>query len=161
MVASEASPFAKTGGLADVLGSLPSALVRWGEEVAVVLPRYRSVPLPHDAPVLTRRVPVGPHAFDVAVYEMTRRGVRYLFVDCPALYDRDGIYGDRDGDFPDNHLRFALLNQAAIEIARYVFRPDVFHAHDWQAGLLFVYLKENLALDPTFSGARCIFTIQN
>ena len=64
-------------------------------------------------------------------------------------------------DYPDNHIRFAVLNQAAIGVARYIFRPDVFHAHDWQAGLLPVYLRENLALDPTFFGVRCIFTIHN
>ena len=161
MVASEAAPFAKTGGLADVLGSLPAALVRLGEEVGVVLPRYRSAPLPHDAPVLSRLVQVGVRAFGVNVYEVSRHGVRYFLVDCPPLYDRPGIYGEHGGDYPDNHLRFALLNQAAIEVARFVFRPHVFHGHDWQAGLLPVYLRENLAFDPTFAGVRCIFTIHN
>ncbi len=67
----------------------------------------------------------------------------------------------KPGDYPDNHIRFAALNQAAIEVARYLFRPNVFHAHDWQAGLLPVYLRENLALDPTFSGVRCVLTIHN
>lgn len=161
MVASEAAPFAKTGGLADVLGSLPAALRRLGEDVAVVLPRYRGVPLPLDPPVLDQTVYVGRSAFPVAVYEAVRHGVRYFFIDCPPLYDRAGIYGDHSGDFPDNHLRFALLNQAAIEVARSLFRPDVFHAHDWQAGLLPVYLRENLAFDPTFTGTRCVFTIHN
>ena len=161
MAASEAAPFAKTGGLAEVLGSLPAALARLGEEVAVVLPRYRSAPLPHDPPALSLFVPIGPRAFPVDIYEIARHGVRYFLADCPELYDRDGIYGDRSGDFPDNHLRFALLSQAAIEVARYLFRPDVFHAHDWQAGLLPVYLRENLAFDPTFIGVRCVFTIHN
>jgi starch synthase len=159
MVASEAAPFAKTGGLADVLGSLPPALARLGEEVAVVIPRYRGVPA--GSSVLGIQIRVGPQAFPAGIQETIRQGVRYLFVDCPALYDRDGIYGEAGVDYPDNHLRFAALNQAAIAVARILFRPEVFHAHDWQAGLLPVYLRENLALDPTFSGTRCVFTIHN
>jgi starch synthase len=159
MVASEAAPFAKTGGLADVLGSLPPALARLGNEVAVVIPRYRSVP-PAEA-ILTLPIRVGPNAFQIAIQETVRHGVRYLFVDCPRLYDRAGIYGEAGGDYPDNHIRFAALSQAAIGVARGLFRPHVFHAHDWQAGLLPVYLRENLALDPTFSGVRCVFTIHN
>jgi starch synthase len=159
MVASEAAPFAKTGGLADVLGSLPPALARLGNEVAVVIPRYRSVP--PAAALTTLPISVGPHTFQVAIQETVRHGVRYLFADCPPLYDRAGIYGEAGGDYPDNHIRFAALNQAAIGVARDVFRPHVFHAHDWQAGLLPVYLRENLALDPTFSGVRCVFTIHN
>jgi starch synthase len=161
MVASEAAPFAKTGGLADVLGSLPAALARLGEEVAVLLPFYRGIPLPPAGPILRLPVQVGPHGYSVAIHEVVRHNVRYLFADCPALYDRAGIYGTAAGDYPDNHLRFAVLCQAALGVARSVFRPDVFHAHDWQAGLLPVYLRESLTLDPTFFGVRCVFTIHN
>jgi len=162
MVTSEAAPFVKTGGLADVLGSLPAALVKMGNEVAVVLPRYRTAVI--DAPErIWHEMPlhVGPHAFTVAIDQVVRHGVRYLFVDCPALYDRPGIYNEWNVDYPDNHIRFALLNQAAIGIARYIFRPDVFHAHDWQAGLLAPYLRSTLAGDPTFFGSKCILTIHN
>jgi starch synthase len=161
MVASEAAPFAKTGGLADVLGALPPALARLGDEVAVLLPFYRGIPLPPAGPILTMPVQVGPHGYTVAIHEVIRHGVRYLFADCPLLFDRVGIYGTAAGDYPDNHIRFAVLCQAALGVARSVFRPDVFHAHDWQAGLLPVYLRESLALDPTFFGVRCVFTIHN
>jgi starch synthase len=162
MVGSEAAPFVKTGGLADVLGSLPAALVKMGNEVAVVIPRYRTAAI--DAPErIWHEMPlqVGPHAFTVAIDQVMRHGVRYLFVDCPALYDRPGIYNEWNVDYQDNHIRFALLNQAAIGIARYIFRPDVFHAHDWQAGLLAPYLRSTLAGDPTFFGSKCILTIHN
>src|SRR5580704_5966562 len=121
MITSEAAPFAKTGGLADVLGSLPPALARLGEEVAVVLPRYRSVPVSADPPVLTLSIHAGPAVFPVAIHQTVRQGVRYFFADCPPLYDRPGIYGEAGGDYPDNHLRFALLSQAAIGIARHLF----------------------------------------
>jgi starch synthase len=161
MVASEAVPFAKTGGLADVLGSLPPALVRLGDEVAVLLPFYRGIPLPPAGPILTLPVQLGPHAYSVAIHEVVRHGVRYLFADCPPLFDRAGIYGERGTDYPDNHIRFAVLCQAALGVARSIFRPDVFHAHDWQAGLLPVYVRESLTLDPTFFGVRCVFTIHN
>src|SRR5436309_811537 len=111
MVTSEAAPFAKTGGLADVLGSLPAALHKLGDEVAVVMPRY-SVAAIEGAQRIWNRMPlwVGPHAFTVAIDQVVRYGVRYLFVDCPPLYDRAEIYGA----YPDNHIRFALLNQAAL-----------------------------------------------
>ncbi len=162
MVSSEAAPFVKTGGLADVLGSLPAALAHRGDEVAVVLPRYRvakigaSERIWHEMPLS-----VGPHAFRVAIDQVVRGGVRYLFVDCPPLYDRPGIYNEANVDYNDNHIRFALLNQAAIGVARYIFRPNVFHAHDWQAGLLAPYLRTLFSGDPTFFGAKCILTIHN
>jgi starch synthase len=158
MVASEATPFAKTGGLADVLGALPPALVRLGNEVGVVLPKYR-VAETHGADRVWRAMPlwVGPHAYQVDLYRLTHRGVRYFFVDCPPLYDRPEIYGD----YPDDHIRFALLNQAALGIARHVFRPAVLHAHDWQAGLVAPYLRTMLAGDPTFYGIRTLLTIHN
>jgi len=163
MITSEAAPFAKTGGLADVLGALPPALARLGEEVAVVMPRYGSVPLPGSTRISDgMRLSVGPNAFTVAIDQVEREGVRYLFVDCPPLYARAGIYGE-DGipAYPDNHIRFALLNQAALEIGRGMFRPNIFHAHDWPGGLLAPYLRENHGSDPDFAGAKCIITIHN
>jgi starch synthase len=162
MVASEAAPFAKTGGLADVLGSLPAALVRLGDEVAVVLPRYRNIEIaPSDRIWEHLSVRVGSQTYPVAIDQIVRQGVRYFFVDCPPLYNRAGIYNDAGVDYPDNQIRFAALSRAAIGIARHIFRPDVFHAHDWQTGLVPVFLRENLAGDPTFFGSRCIFTIHN
>ncbi len=162
MVASEAAPFVKTGGLADVLGSLPAALVKRGNEVAVVIPRYRTA-LIDSSERIWREMPlsVGPHNFTIAIDQVIRQGVRYLFVDCPPLYDRPGVYNERNVDYPDNHIRFALLNQAAIGVARHIFRPDVFHAHDWQAGLLAPYLRSTLSGDPTFFGSKCVLTIHN
>jgi starch synthase len=162
MVASEAAPFAKTGGLSDVLGSLPAALVRRGNEVAVVLPRYRTAVIDSSERIWhAMPLSVGPHFFTVAIDQVIRQGVHYLFVDCPPLYDRPGLYNELNVDYRDNHIRFALLNQAAIGIARYIFRPDIFHAHDWQAGLLAPYLRSTFAGDPTFFGTKCVLTIHN
>ena len=108
MVTSEAAPFAKTGGLADVLGALPAALARLGEEVAVVLPKYSAVTVPTEPAWLNLRLWVGSHSYTVDIRESLHKGVRYLFVDCPVLFDRPTLY-----DEPDNHIRFALLNQAS------------------------------------------------
>jgi starch synthase len=161
MVGSEAAPFAKTGGLADVLGALPAALARIGEEVAVVLPRYRSATIGAVERVADNlRLVVGPHTFTVWIDQLTHQGVQYFFVNCPPLYDRPGIYGEAWG-YPDNHIRYALLNQAALAVARYLFHTDIFHLHDWQCGLLPVYLRENLLGDPTFFGTKCLHTIHN
>ena len=160
-VASEAAPFAKTGGLADVLGALPPALARLGDDVAVLLPLYRGMPVPPGGPILRLPIQLGPHLYQVAIHEVVRQNVRYLFAECPPLYDRDGIYGTGGSDYPDNHIRYGVLCQAALGVARSVFRPDVFHAHDWQAGLVPVYVRESLTLDPTFFGVRCVLTIHN
>ncbi len=158
MVASEATPFAKTGGLADVLGSLPPALVRRGDDVGVVLPKYQVTEAPGAEPVwLAMRLWVGPHAYLAGIHRLIHRGVHYFFVDCPPLYDRPEIYGT----YPDNHIRFALLSQASLGIARNIFRPAVLHMHDWQAGLTAPYLRTTLAGDPTFFGLRCLLTIHN
>ena len=161
MVGAEAAPFVKTGGLGDVLGSLPAALVERGDEVAVTLPRYRVAAVPSAQRVLTIPLTLGTHSFTAAIDEAVHNGVRYFFVDCPPLYDRSGIYGAAGSDYPDNHIRFGLLNLAAIAIARHIFRTDIFHGHDWQAGLLAPYLRTLFSGDPTFFGAKCILTIHN
>ncbi len=162
MIASEAAPFAKTGGLADVLGALPAALAQLGDEVAVVIPKYQSV-LAEGSRRIWNYLPlsVGPTMFTANIDEVVRDGVRYLFVDCPQLYHRAGIYGDALGGFIDNHIRFAALTQAAVGIARYIFRPDLFHCHDWQSGLLPYLLKTAFTADPAFMNARSVFTIHN
>jgi len=162
MVTSEAAPFAKTGGLADVLGALPPALTKLGEEVAVVMPRYGSMPLA-GAELILPAMPltVGPRPFSASLYQVQREGVRYLFVECPPLYARAGIYNEWGAEYLDNHIRFAALNLAALEIARQIFRTDIFHAHDWPAGLLAPYLRETFAADTALTGIKCVFTIHN
>jgi starch synthase len=161
MVSSEAAPLAKTGGLADVVGALPDALKSLGHEMAVVIPRYGSIDLR-----TTRRafdnlpVHLGPTLYPVSVYQAPAEFPLYL-VDCPPLFDRPGFYGENGLDYPDNHIRFAVFARAALAVARHLFRPDIFHCHDWQAGLVPVYLRTLFDTDPTFLGARSLFTIHN
>jgi starch synthase len=167
MVASEATPFAKTGGLADVLGALPAALAQRGENVAVVIPAYRENRYPQATREAYRglQIPVGP-GYTVDIHQTqpdqkVARGVTYYFIECPALYDRDGIYGSRSGDFPDNHLRFAVLSMAALGVARHLFPADLLHLHDWQAALTPVYMREHFRGDPTFRRVNSLLTIHN
>ena len=161
MISSEAAPFAKTGGLADVVGALPAALNQRGDEVAVVIPRYGSIGLKH-----ARRVwdylPIhfGSSLYVTTIYQAPAEYPVYL-VDCPALFDRKGLYGEAGEDYPDNHIRFAVLARAALGIARGLFRTEIFHCHDWQAGLVPAYLRTMFALDPTYLGCRTLFTIHN
>ncbi len=161
MVASEAIPFAKTGGLGDVVGSLPAALRALGHQVAVLLPRYGGISL-KTARRVYDSLPVwlGAARYDTSLY-CIRGETPFYFLDCPPLYDRDGYYGSAGVDYPDNDVRFAVLSKAALSVGRYVFRPDIFHCHDWQTGLLPVYLRSTFALDATFLAARTLFTIHN
>jgi len=161
VIGSEARPFAKTGGLADVLGALPQALARLGCDVTLALPRYRGA---SGGRVLERfPVTVGAFTRDVAFGEaQLADGARALLVDCPDLYDREGIYGVGNADYPDNALRFAVLVRAVLEwTARQGARPSVIHAHDWQAGLAPVYLKTLYAGHPVLAGTPSVFTIHN
>ncbi|MGD0298963.1 MAG: glycogen synthase GlgA [Bryobacteraceae bacterium] len=162
MVASEATPFVKTGGLADVIGGLPAALAARGEKVAVVIPDYRENVYPNPPAIAYRNlwIPIGP-GFMTDLYQTTERGVTFYFVHCPALYDRAGLYTSGGIDHPDNHLRFAVLCMAALDVARYLFTPDVIHAHDWQAALAPIYLRSHFSSDPTFIGVKTLSTIHN
>jgi starch synthase len=140
MVASEAQPFAKTGGLADVLGALPRALVRIGHEVDVVMPRYRGITAGVRSGSVT--VALGGQVAQAEVWTVTEAGVRTAFVDHPPYFDRDYLYGVADRDYADNAERFAFLSQAALEWAASSARDyGVIHAHDWQAGLVPVLLQ--------------------
>jgi len=160
MVASEAVPLAKTGGLADVLGALPPALRALGDQVAVVMPLYGSVESKGMRRVYDRLpIYLGLARHEISIY-LTRDEAVYL-VDCPALYDRKSLYGEAGQDYPDNHIRFAVLARAALAVARFLFKTDIFHCHDWQAGLLPAYLRTTFALDPSFLGTKTLFTIHN
>ena len=161
MISSEAAPFAKTGGLADVVGALPSALAEFGDSAAVVIPRYGSISLRTARRVWDRMmVHFGGNVWETTIYQAPAAYPFYL-VDCPALFDRKGFYGENGMDFPDNHIRFAVFARAAIGVARHLFRTEIFHCHDWQAGLVPAYLRTTFSTDPTFHGCRTLFTIHN
>ncbi len=161
LVTSEATPLAKTGGLADVAGALPLALARLGHHVTVVLPRYRRVQA--GAPLGRFTVPLGADRF-VGTFS-TREladGVTAVMADCPELFDRGELYGVGNEDYADNARRFAFLSRAALALPAVTGTlPDVIHAHDWQAGLTPVFLRQSRADDERFAGIPVVFTIHN
>ena len=162
IVTPEAHPFAKTGGLAEVAGALPHAFAELGHDVTLVLPRYRGIDTT-DARAIPVSVAMGSYAQPVTIFER-RLGDRItlVLIDVPELFDRPGLYGTADGDYPDNAWRFAVFGRAALEYPRVAgVRPSVIHAHDWQTGLVPVYQKMLFSNDPFVGGVPVVFTIHN
>ena len=160
-VASEALPYAKTGGLADVIEALPRALVKLGHEVSVFLPRYRGVKT-NSMVMPSMTIPQGTRLrFPAIASGGIHRGVRYFFLDDAFYFDRDGIYGDRNHEFPDNAERFAEFSRAAIELTKQIWLPDLIHCHDWQTGMVPVLLRSSYADDPLVRDIPVVFTIHN
>ncbi len=161
MIGSEAVPFAKTGGLGDVLGALPLALGRLGWPVTLAIPRYRGIS--GGDPIDRLQIDLGGYVRDVVLRRAPATGdVEILMIDCPDLFDRDGLYGTDGHDYPDNPRRFGMLARAALEfMAQQGSRPSLVHAHDWQAGLAPVYLKTQFASHPVLGGTPVVFTIHN
>jgi starch synthase len=159
MVASEAAPFSKTGGLADVVSSLPRALGRLGHTVDVVLPRYRGIAASTRLARIAVRDVGG--TIDVDMYAVEAGRVRFVFVDHPPYFDREHLYGFGNDDYPDNAARFALLARAALVWAATASeRYAVVHAHDWQGGLVPVLMRRETS-GGALRGAAAIFTIHN
>ncbi len=164
--ASECVPFAKTGGLADVVGALPPELVKLGHQVTVYLPLYAGVrrQLAGELTYAIRSITVPFQYYNriAGIVDGGKRGgVQYYFVDCPELFKREGLYGTAAGDYPDNAERFALYCRAVLEASKQLGVPKVFHVHDWQAALIPVYLRTTLKSDPLLSRAGVVLTIHN
>ncbi|MBN2031866.1 MAG: glycogen synthase GlgA [Deltaproteobacteria bacterium] len=165
-LSSEATPFAKTGGLADVAGSLPDALRRQGVDVRVGLPFYRVTrkggfstrPLYSDL-----EVPLGSELLKGHVIEThTKEGVPVYLFEREDLFDRPNLYATSEGDYYDNLERFAYFSRAALIFAKLIGIPfDVIHCHDWQTGLVPAYLKTIYLDDPFFAKTASLFTIHN
>ena len=163
-VVSECVPFAKTGGLADVSGALPIALAERGHDVRVVMPRYR-VTKKHAAERLAAplAVPVGHGEAWCSVWEtrFPRSDARVYLLEHDALFDREGIYGPAGGAYEDNLARYTLLSRGALSLCRYLdFTPEIIHVHDWQTGLVPIYLNTLEARTP-LGDAASVFTIHN
>lgn len=160
-VASEASPFIKTGGLADVIGSLPVALSESGNfEVSVFLPLYGAMESgfkDHLTYVTNFNVPVGWRNQYCGLFYYKRKNVTFYFIDNEYYFKRENLYG-----YYDDGERFAFFSRAAIECLIHLdYYPDVIHCHDWQSALTVVYLKTVYRDNHNFDGTRTIFTVHN
>ncbi len=163
--ASEAAPFAKTGGLADVAGSLPPALASLGHEVSLVMPRYRAVDIRkfNLKRVAGFSVPLGTWQERCDVFAgKTAGNVTVYFIDKDIYYDRPGLYRSERADYPDNAERFIFFSRAVVELASALdLRPDIVHCNDWQTGLVPLYLKQGPGMHESLRKTHTVFTVHN
>lgn len=171
MATSEAYPFSKTGGLADVTSALSRALHELGHEVWLFAPHYR--------PLYEKnrdRLPPLEHtgvSFDIPVASKSMRGellwtllphsdVTVMFVDQPHYFDREALYTHNGRDYGDNCERFCFFSRSVLEIARrLILRPDVIHVNDWQTGLIPLLLTDQYRAMPGFRHTASVATIHN
>lgn len=171
-VASEAIPYSKTGGLADVAGALPQQLADLKHRVALFTPLYRSVSVDRFdifriAELSDLGVWVGGREWKfnvLARQDSIKSKVETYFIECDELFDREGLYVDpaTGKDHTDNHIRFAFFARAVLlALEKLNFRPDIINANDWQAALIPAYLKTAERDHPFFKGTRTVLTIHN
>jgi starch synthase len=162
--ASECVPFSKTGGLADVAGTLPRIMAAAGHEVSVFVPLYRQTHLSDAEPVVNSiTIPFDDHYRFCSLLNGNRKSkVQYYFVDYPPFFDRPGgLYGTSAGDYPDNAERYALFCRAVLEASKTLGVPEIFHCHDWQTALIPILLRTQYSEDPAFRDTGTVFTIHN
>jgi starch synthase len=164
MLAPEVQPYAKTGGLADVLAALPAALGAAGVEVTVCLPGYRSALAAAHGAVPTQRLhaPIGSRMEPADVVPVPDAPVPTVLIRADRYFYRDGLYGPPGGAFGDNAERFAFFCRAALEWLR-TWRPapDVLHVHDWQTALAPAFLRASAPLYPELAEVRTVLTVHN
>jgi len=151
--ASEAVPFAKTGGLADVAGALPLALEDAGQEAIVIMPGYEVV---RRSSFVVRRLK------ENISYSVIGKNIKVYFIENDKYFGRGGLYGAKSGDYPDNLERFSYYCRRALELLKEInFRADIVHVNDWQTALIPVYLKSVHSQDAFFKDTRTVLTIHN
>lgn len=159
-VAAEAVPFAKTGGLADVAGSLPKALEADGMDVRVIMPKYGKIPEEYREKmehIYDGTIPVSWRNKFVGIDELEYNGVTFYFVDNEEYFNREGFYG-----YDDDAERFSFFSRAVLNLLPAIdFWPDVIHANDWHTGLVSVLLKLEHAGDERYEKIRTVYTIHN
>lgn len=159
-IASEGSPFVKTGGLADVIGSLPAQLSKKGLKVAVMLPNYGDIPLEFKGQmqlVKELEVPVGWRRKYCGVKKLNHEGLTYYFIDNEYYFARSSLYG-----YLDEAERFAFFCSAALASLPYLdAMPQILHCHDWQTGLISVFLHSHYRDNPLYQSLKTVLTIHN
>ncbi len=162
---SEAMPYAKTGGLADVAGALPKFLSRRGAGVRLLMPFYgevRKKNLPMIPVFEGRTLQWRGRAVRFSVWEHSTGDFPATFIDYDPYFGRDQLYGTSSGDYADNGERFAFFARASLETLKALGdQPDILHGHDWQSAMAFVYLKSLYVGDPFFEKTRSLLTIHN
>jgi len=169
-IASEASPLAKTGGLADVTGSLPHALQMLGHHVTVIMPFYRQHIAASGVETKSLNRSIEMWADDeerhCPLHQAVVDGLSFILIEQDDLYDREGIYGPAGGAYDDNLLRYLLFSRVALEAAAQLSTTtdtpvDILHCHDWQTGMIPLLLKTQYQHHPNIARAQCVYTIHN
>ncbi|HLN56295.1 MAG TPA: glycogen synthase GlgA [Bacteroidales bacterium] len=167
MVSAECAPFAKSGGLGDVVGALPQFIVKAGHRVNMVMPLYSQIDRAKHkiTPAFEKLdVPFGNEHLSCSVYKSELLGnVPVYFLEHHDFFSRQGLYHDNAyNDFPDNPLRFAFLSKAALQLCYLLnFKPDIVHANDWHTAVLPAFLKKLYNDDPVFDECASVLTIHN
>jgi starch synthase len=165
LASSEAVPFAKTGGLADVAGALPKALKKLGADVRLILPKHKGVEekgFPLTYPGHRISCSVSQRMVDAEIVESNYDGIPVYLVDKDEYYYRDNLYSTQDGDYLDNAERFIFFSKSIIESVKVTgFVPDVIHCNDWQTALVPAFLKTVYRQDPLLSKIATLLTIHN
>lgn len=166
IVATEVSPFAKTGGLADVISSLSIEWKKKGHRPVIIMPKHRCIDTKKynfHPTFLTLLVPIGYWTEYATLWrgKLPNSEVEVYLVENNSYFDRPGIYGDTS-EYMDNDRRFIFLSRAAFEAAKALnFRPDILHAHDYHTGYTMPFLKTHYKNDPFFARTAGVFTIHN
>jgi starch synthase len=165
VASSEVVPFAKTGGLADVAGSLPHALKKLGCEVSVFMPLYREVlekNLEIEPTGVEVAIPLGKRTLTGEVFKGSTDGIPVYFIKKDEYFDRSSLYGTPEGDYFDNLERFTFFSRGLLEAVKadgLGIKPDIIHANDWQTGLIPAYIKD--IYRHSFPDTRTVFTVHN
>ncbi|MBN2057595.1 MAG: glycogen synthase [Candidatus Saganbacteria bacterium] len=164
-ITSEARPFAKSGGLADVSKSLPEALARLGHEVRLIMPHYRAGAAFSPGQLhLPLKVTLGQRESEghFSSKRMPESGLPVVQIEQNEFFHRPGMYGEQGRDYPDNGLRFTFFCKAALAYLKASgFAPDIVHANDWQSGLIVPLLQQARQNDPFFQGTSSVYTVHN
>lgn len=165
LVSPEVAPFAKTGGLADVAGSLPLALKSFGCDVCVFLPYYRQVKSKDFTIKLLKKkmiVKIGNSNVTFSLHVCKRKGVEFYFIEKDKYFDREFLYGTAKGDYLDNAARFSFFAQAVLRsVVDLDLNPDIIHCNDWQTALVPFHLRHRLQDFGSINNARVLFTVHN
>lgn len=159
-VAAEAAPFAKTGGLGDVVASLPKELRRQGIDARVILPKHNSISEELKARMVTQitcRVPLSWRIQQCTLEKLVYDGVPFYFIDNEYYFKRSGLYGHYD-----DAERYAFFSRAVLEILPYMdFQPDILHCHDWHSAMVSVFLTAHYRANPVYEKIKTLYTVHN
>ena len=161
---SEVFPFAKTGGLADVLAALPRALSKRAHKCRIILPFYKCVRENGFTPEVFQKgitFKIGAKEEQFSLYLLKHNGIDVYFVYKDEYFEREYLYGTPRGDYPDNALRFGFFAKAVIASLPYIGKQDILHCNDWQCGLIPLYIKLLHGRDPEFINIKILFSIHN